>query len=161
MNTCSRAWGESVKGERLSEQKLIAANLTYCHLPTLFPRTQIPEQDSQSGEQCFRKLQDLILDSINPAPMVTHLQLKKQPNLTQSFPHKNNKCKLFPKNKQASLEVTGKRSLFNASGKCSYRGDLDIFLKVCGLRTGNGISTLLRRTQKLPYVMKPQEILWV
>ena len=61
MNTCSRAWGESVKGERLSEQKVTAANLTYCHLPTLFPRTQSPEQDSQSDEQCFQKLQDLDL----------------------------------------------------------------------------------------------------
>ena len=49
------------RGERLSEQKVIAANLTYCHLPNLFPRTQSPEQDSQSDEQCFRKLQDLDL----------------------------------------------------------------------------------------------------
>ena len=51
-----------IRGERLSEQKVIAANLTYCHLPTLFPRTQGPEQESQSHEQCFRKLQNLDLE---------------------------------------------------------------------------------------------------
>ena len=94
--------------------------------------------------------------------MVTHLQLKKQPNLTQLFPYKNNnKCKLvFPHKINKLVRSYWQTILFNSSGKCSYK-DLDIFLKVCGLHTGNGISTSVMWNSEAPHVTKPQEILWV
>ena len=86
-------------------------------------------------------------------PMVTHLQLKKQPNLTQLFPHKNNnKCKLlfFSHKINKLVRSYWQTLLFNASGKCSHRGDLDIFVKVCGLCTGYGISTSVMWNSEAP-----------
>lgn len=94
--------------------------------------------------------------------MVTHLQLKKkQPNLTQSFPRKNNKCKLFSQNKQASLEVTGKRFYSMQVANAVTEAKSGHFSQGLWAPHRQWDLHLLRGTQKLPYGMKPQEILWV
>ena len=92
--------------------------------------------------------------------MVTHLQLKKQPNLTQLFPYKNNnKCKLVFSHKINKLvrsywqtilfkwQMQLQRSGHFSQGLWALHGQWEFHL-LCG-------------TQKFPHVMKPQEILWV